>query len=259
MMSLSAVIVTLHCDGADDRMLGALVLVLLASLSAGLLNGIAVGCFGITPLIATLGVNALLLGAIQQVTNGNPPPAAPPGLASFALDKTAGLPNAVIVAAVSVVLVAALVGTTIAGRRLIAVGANAAAARVAGIAVRRYRVGAYVIAAISSGAAGVLLAAYLNLPGLTAGNDYLFTTIAAVVLGGTSLAGGSGSVVATAVGALFLTQLQQVVAGMGAPPSAQLIIQGSIIAVGMGLRVVPWRSWLHAGGDVVPKSRARRP
>jgi ribose transport system permease protein len=61
------------------------------------------------------------------------------------------------------------------------------------------------------------------------------------VLGGTSLAGGVGSVVATAIGALFLTQLEQVMLGMGAPASIQLVIQGSIIAIGTAIRGVRLR------------------
>ncbi len=66
------------------------------------------------------------------------------------------------------------------------------------------------------------------------------------MLGGTSLLGGAGSVAATAVGAIFLTQLQQVTIGMGARTSAQFIIQAVIIALGMALRLVPWRQ-LFAG------------
>jgi ribose transport system permease protein len=85
----------------------------------------------------------------------------------------------------------------------------------------------------------VLIAGFLGTPGIGAGNDYLLPTIAAVVLGGTSLAGGMGSVAATAVGAVFLTQLEQVVLGMGAPNSIQLVIQGVIIALGMALRQLP--------------------
>jgi ribose transport system permease protein len=61
-----------------------------------------------------------------------------------------------------------------------------------------------------------------------------------VVLGGTSLLGGAGSVAATAIGAIFLVQLQQVVIGMGAPTSAQFVIQAAIILLGMSIRVVPW-------------------
>jgi ribose transport system permease protein len=104
--------------------------------------------------------------------------------------------------------------------------------------VRRYQLGTYLVASLFAGLAGILLAGYLKTPGLLAGDDYLLPTIAAVVLGGTSLAGGNGSVIATAVGALFLVQLQQVVLGMGAPSSAQLIIQGLIICIGMAVRTV---------------------
>ena len=89
--------------------------------------------------------------------------------------------------------------------------------------------------------AGVLLAGYLGIPSLLVGNSYLLPTIAAVVLGGTSLFGGAGSVAASAVGALFLIQLQQLTLGMGAPAAVQDIIEAAIIAVGMGLRLVPWR------------------
>jgi len=87
--------------------------------------------------------------------------------------------------------------------------------------------------------AGILITGYLSTPGIGAGDNYLLPTIAAVVLGGTSLAGGSGSVLATMMGALFLTQLEQVVLGMGAPDSVQLVIQGAIIALGMALRYAP--------------------
>ena len=86
-----------------------------------------------------------------------------------------------------------------------------------GSASSDYQVATYIVASLSYGAAGVLIAGFLGTPGIGAGNYYLLPTIAAVVLGGTSLAGGQGSVVATAVGALFLTQLEQVVLGMGAP------------------------------------------
>jgi ribose transport system permease protein len=132
------------------------------------------------------------------------------------------------------------VRSTVIGRRFVAVGASPPAARAAGIDVARYQVGTYVVSSVFAGVAGIILAGYLHTPGHLAGERYLLPTIAAVVLGGTSLAGGNGSVIATAVGALFLVQLQQVVLGMGAPPSIQLIIQGLIIAMGMAARTVDW-------------------
>jgi len=140
-----------------------------------------------------------------------------------------------------VAAVAAAMRWTVAGRRFVAVGASPPAAFAAGIRVRDYQIATYILASLSYGAAGVLLAGFLRTPNIDAGNSYLLPTIAAVVLGGTSLAGGQGSVVATAIGALFLTQLEQLVLGLGGSESTKLIIQGSIIALGMALRVIPWR------------------
>ena len=160
-----------------------------------------------------------------------------------------------------IVAVALVIRTTVVGRRFVAVGASPAAAHVAGVRVKAYRCSTYVLASLTYGAAGILVAGFLGTPGIGAGNDYLLPTIAAVVLGGTSLAGGTGSVVATAIGALFLTQLEQVVLGMGAPDSVQLIIQGSIIALGMALRHVPFariRPLFHqlSASSMTPRRRA---
>jgi ribose transport system permease protein len=244
MILLSTVILTLHAGGSDSRLPVALLLVLLACVVSGVVSGVAITQFGITPLVATLGVNALLFGTVYQLNSGQATASSPPGLASFAAQKTAGLPNTAIIAVIAVVVVAVAIRCTIPGRRFVAVGASPAAARAAGIRVNAYVIATYVLASITYGAAGILITGYLLTPGLDAGSTYLLPTIAAVVLGGTSLVGGTGSVVATAVGALFLTQLQQVLTANGAAASVEFIIQGSIIALGMLLRNVPWgRLW----------------
>lgn len=241
MITLTTILVTRIPDGHDDRLPKAIGVILLACIASGLISGIAVSWFSITPLVATLGVNALLQGVIFQITSGASTSAAPPGLAGFALDKTLGIPNAVLVAVAAILLVAGTIRATVVGRRFVAVGASPAAAHAAGVRVKAYEVATYVFASITYGAAGILVAGFLGTPGIGAGNDYLLPTIAAVVLGGTSLVGGVGSVVATGVGALFLTQLEQVVRGMGAPSSVQFVIQGSIIALGMAIGAVQWR------------------
>jgi ribose transport system permease protein len=253
MITLATIIVTKVPNGVDSKLPQAMGLIVVACLASGLLSGFAITRLGITPLVATLGVNALLTGVVLQVTSGAATASATPGLARFALAKTAGIPNTVIIAFVAIVVLAVLMRTTVVGRRFVSVGTSPAAAHAAGIRVKGYQVATYVVASLSYGAAGVLVAGFLGTPGIGAGNDYLLPTIAAVVLGGTSLAGGRGSVAATAVGAVFLTQLEQVVLGMGAPSSVQLVIQGSIIALGMALRYLPtsriataassWRAW----------------
>jgi len=240
-ITLTTIIVTRFPNGNESRLWGALGLVVLACVASGLVSGLAITWLGVTPLVATLGVNALLTGVVLQITSGASTSSAPPGLADFAIAKVWGIPSTAIVAVAAIVTVALVVRTTVVGRRFVFAGASPAAARAAGIRVKRVELSTYVLASLTYGGAGILVAGFLRTPGIGAGNDYLLPTIAAVVLGGTSLAGGMGSVVATAVGALFLTQLGAVVLGMGAAPAVQLVIQGSIIALGMAVRNVPWR------------------
>lgn len=250
-ITLSAIVVTAYPNGNGGRMFVAILLVLAVCVVTGLASGLAITQLGITPLVATLGINALLTGVALQVTSGQPTAVATPGLASFALAKTAGIPNTAIIAAALLLIVAVVMRTTVIGRRFVVTGAGRPAAQVAGLHVVRYEIWAYVAAAVTYGAAGILLAGYLDRPDLTVGANYLLPTVAAVVIGGTSLAGGRGSVVASAIGALFLTQLDQVVQGMGAASSAQLVIQGGIIAAGMALTQLPsLRRALRDGGGL---------
>ena len=253
MILLTTVIVTVHTGGSNGRLPVAILLVVLACIASGVVSGLAITQFGITPLIATLGVNALLMGTVYEIASGQATASSPPGLASFAGQKTLGVPNTALVAAIAVIVVAVLIRVTIPGRRFVAVGASATATRAAGIRVTGYVIATYVLASLAYGIAGILIAGYFPTPGLGAGSTYLLPTIAAVVLGGTSLAGGTGSVVATAVGAVFLTQLGQVLTANGAAESVEFIIQGSIIALGMLLRNVPWhRLWARVTARPTP-------
>jgi ribose transport system permease protein len=254
-IALAAAMVTKIPGGDGGKLVPVLLLVAGAALVTGVVIGMAVTRLGITPLVATLGVNALLLGTVVQVTGGSIASTAPPNLTSFSQGKTAGLPHTALLAVVLVAVVAFLMRRTVSGRRLEAIGANPRAARAAGMSVRRHQIGVYVGAQLSYAAAGVLLAGFISAPTLFSGDSYLLPTIAAVVLGGTSLAGGRASVVATAIGALFLTQLEQVVLAMGAQDAVQLLIQGVIVGFGMGLRQVPWERLRTAFRDRTPATR----
>jgi ribose transport system permease protein len=241
MITIAAILATKIPNGHDALLPIAFGAVAGIAVISGLISGIAVTRFAITPVVATLGVGALLTGLALQVTGGAISIAAAPALDGFGFGKTFAIPNVVIVTMVMVAAVAVVVRRTVAGRWFVAVGASPAAAHAAGLPVNRIRIATYVVASLLYGLTGVLLAGFVGTPGISSGDGYLLATVAAVVLGGTSLAGGQGSVVATFGGAIFLTQLGAVVLGMGAPPSAQLVLQGVIIALGMGLRNVPWR------------------
>jgi ribose transport system permease protein len=253
-ISLGAALVTKVPAGSDGRLVPALLVVVASAVAVGLVIGIAVTRLRITPLVATLGVNVIVIGTVVQITGGSIANTVPGNLATFADGRVAGVPALALVAVAVVGLAALVVRRTVGGRRFELVGASAAAARVAGIRVRRYQVGTYVAASLCYAAAGVLLAGLTSAPTLFAGDAYLLPTIAAVVLGGTSLAGGRGSVVASAVGALFLTQLDRLVLSTGAEQAVQSLIQATIVALGMGLRNVPWarlRRGSRAAGHVL--------
>ena len=243
-ISLAAVLVTKFSAGSDAALAVWIAAALGCGVASGLVCGLAITRFLITPLVATLAVNALLTGTVLYITKGASTEAVPPGLAAFAAGRSGGVPNLAWFALAVVALAETVMRGTATGRRFVAVGVSPAAARAAALPVARTRVATYAAAGFFYALAGVLLAGYLGVPSLLVGQTYLLPTITVVVLGGTSLAGGTGSVAATAVGALFLVQLQQVIVGLGAPISAQFIIQAAIILLGMALRIVPWRRGL---------------
>ncbi|HZO06601.1 MAG TPA: ABC transporter permease [Solirubrobacterales bacterium] len=250
LFSLGAVLVV-TIPGADSGQLPlALAVVLAAGFGGGLINGLAVTRLGITPLVATLGSNAIFIGIVLEVTGGSIDFKATRNWQDFTADKFLGIAVPALLALVLVIAVALFITRTVWGRRFVLVGSSPLAARAAGLAVERYQLLSYAIAGVCYTFAGALLSGYLQSPPLLPGNEYLLPTIAAVVLGGTALGGGRGSVIATAGGVLFLSQLETVISALGAETSVDYLVQGAIVALGMGLRNIPWRLLLaRRGGD----------
>lgn len=215
----------------------AVVLAIAVPVLAGSVTGLIVSWFRVTPLVATLAMNGILLGFVLYISGGQLAAKAPQSFTDFALSRTLNIPNTVIVAVVFISLISVLTTRTVYGRRLVSVGSSLRAAHVAGIPTVRYTTSAFALAGVCYGLAGVLLSAYLGNPSVFVGNDYLLTTIAAVVVGGTALRGGKGSVVASALGALFLTQIDRVVSGTGAPQAIQLIVEGSVLFFALAFHI----------------------
>jgi ribose transport system permease protein len=247
-ISLAAVLVTKFPGGSNAELALWMAVAIAAGAASGLLCGLAITRLRITPFVATLGVNALLYGFVEYLTKGTSTQAVPSLLGDFAVNRIHGVPYLAIVAVFAVVIVEIGIRATKMGRRFVAVGTSNRAARAAGMRVIAFQIATYVLAGAIYALAGVLLAAYLGIPSLFVGDSYLLPTIAVVVLGGTSLLGGAGSVAATAVGAVFLVQLEQVTLGMGATAAIQDIIEAAIIAIGVILRLIPWRQALYVIG-----------
>lgn len=237
MISLAGVLMAYL--GAQQESVGtAVVLTLIAGAVVGAVNGVLVSWLSITPLVATLAVNALLIGGLRSLT-GNVPITVPKAMDEVSHAQWLGVPANVLFAFVFVLIAWLLTQRTAVGRRFIAVGVNASAAYAAGIPVARYQIGAYVASGVCCSAAGMLLAGLIGSASPIAGNDYLMPAIAAVVVGGTKFTGGKGSVVASAAAALFMAQLGQTVLALGAGPAAQLLVQACAIVLAITLRQIP--------------------
>jgi ribose transport system permease protein len=245
-ISLTVVIVT-HVPDGDNSVLGRSILIAFGVAAvAGLLTGFIVSRIGITAIVATLGMNALLFGANLEISGGTASRTTS-DLQEFARGTVFGIDTTVVIALVITAIVAFVVKKTIIGRRFEAVGANAAAARAAGIQPTRYQIGAYVGANLLYCCAGILLAGIITTPSASAGETYLLPSVAAVVLGGTSLLGGVGSPVATAIGALFLSQLDQFVLTTGVSSAVQYLVQAVALAIGIAIYSINWkrvREWV---------------
>ncbi len=249
--SLSTIIVTVMPSRLGVGVVTSIVTALMVAAFIGWATSIAVTRFGITPLIATLGINALLLGACHAISGGSPT-RTPELLTAFASARPLGFPTTLLFALLVIGIAAWFFRRSTFGKRTTLVGANPLTSSASGFPIQRYQMGAYVLAAICYCVAGILFAGYVGTPPINSGDTYLLATVTAVVLGGTPLTGGRASIVATAIGALFITSLGQTVLALGAPPSVQLLVQGAAIAVAMTLRIIPFHRLRARKGEPVP-------
>ena len=225
---------------------------LLLGIAAALAVGVAVGIFNyglirllrIPPIIATLSTSFIVQsGAIAYGRGIRIKPA--PVLADFATARIAGVP----VLAIAVALVSAGLGVVLArsryGRSVLAIGQNIRAARLAGIAVDRTRFATYVFSAVLASVCGIVLSGFSGGAALDMGDEYLLASIAVVVIGGTSVAGGKANVPGIWGAALFLYLLVTMLNTFGASAGVRLIMTGVII---IGVILV-------AGGEEQPRGK----
>ncbi len=237
MVSLAGIVMARTGFVFDSIVLAVVITVCVGGI-VGIVNGALVSKVAITPLVATLAVNALLIGLARSLT-GNVPVNVPTVMQTISHAQFLGLPANVWFAFVFVASAWLITRKTAVGRRFIAVGVNPRAAEAAGVNVLKYRIGAYFASAVCFSAAGMLLAGFIGSASQTSGNDYLLPAIAAVVVGGTPFTGGRGSVVASAVAALFMAQLGQLVLALGAGAAVQLLVQACAILLATTVRHLP--------------------
>jgi ribose transport system permease protein len=199
---------------------------------AGLLSGIGVGVFRVHPLIMTLGMSLVVLGfanvwQLQMVQTGAGVPDLFRWLGSGL--SLGVVPNSLIVFVPLAALILVALRRTGYGRLLYAIGDNPIAARLSGARGWQVLVVLYVISALLAAVAGFLLAGLTNIAAVTLADSYVLPSVAAAVIGGTSIMGGRGGFGGTVVGALILTVLSSLLSALGFPEAVRQILFGSII------------------------------
>jgi ribose transport system ATP-binding protein len=235
-ISLAAVIVTVlpSPDASLAETAGCVLLALLVGIAGGILNGVIVALLRVPPLVATIGVNAILIAFTLVISQGSPH-TAPPLLSGLAQGRPLVVPNTALIVLVFAVLVGLAMERTQVGRRFVALGISPRAAAASGVPVNLYRIMTFVFAGLCFAGSGVLMAGFLQVPSVMSGDRYMLPTVAAVVVGGNAALDRRASITATVIGAVLLTYLSQLVISLGFEQSMQYVVQAIIVIASVSL------------------------
>ena len=231
-ITLTNVVAAALMAAGNQTIPSALAVVFIIAAAVGMVNGLAVAKLRIPPFIATLAMGTVIQGGYLVYTHGSPTGRIAPGFRVIAEGWVGGLPLAGLIWLAVAALLAILLRLTGFGRRLYATGGNPRAARLSGISVTRTTMISYMLTSLLAAGAGLLLSAYIGLASMSVGAGYGLNSIAAVVIGGTSFAGGQGGLSGTIAGAMVMVLLQSLLTMMNVGEPGRLVMQGLVI-VGM--------------------------
>ncbi len=205
---------------------------LAVGLAIGVANGIGVAYLRVPSMIFTLGMNVVLRGLMVMLTGGFSPSSIPtPAMMWLAKGSVMGVPNPVILWAAIGAAVAYLLRRMPLGRYIYAIGNREAAVYLSGVDTRLALVASFALCSVLAAIAGMLLAGYSSKAFQAMGDPYLLPAIAAVVIGGTNILGGSGRFSGTVAGTILIVLLQSVLSVMQMPEAGRQIIYGVVIIV----------------------------
>lgn len=230
--SILGIAVVLFAGSMDSRgMAVAIPVGLGAAALVGLVNGIGVAYAGIPAFIMTLGMLSFVRGLAFIYTGGTPIPIIDERFYALGNGYLAGIPIPALILIAVLIVSGFVLGLTPFGRSVYAIGSNEDAARLSGVPVRLFTTLVYVISGLTSGLAGLVYASQLSIGTPIAGQGYELDAIAAVVVGGTSLFGGKGSVGGTFLGTLIIGVLANILNLTGVDPFVQQLFKGALIIV----------------------------
>jgi ribose transport system permease protein len=234
LVALSSLILTTGNHGVPGGLAALLTIAFAAVISAGF-NGVPIGALRMNPFVVTLGMAAVFRGVANVITGGNTEVLNHPALlGALASNQVGPIPVAVIVMAVALGFFWYLLRYTYFGRNVYAVGGNQEAAALAGISVARVRIVGFLLLGAAAGVSTLLSAGQLASVAPSVAQGLELNAIAAVLLGGTTLIGGKGGVVGTAVAVLFLGTVQNGLDLSGVSSFWQDVVTGSILVIAVG-------------------------
>jgi ribose transport system substrate-binding protein len=235
--ALSATVLAWSATSHGVPVLLAVVLAVLTGIAAGFVNGVLISYGKLPPFIATLAMLSVARGLSLVISQGSP--IAFPSSVSHLGDTVGGwLPVPVVVMVVMGLLTAFVLGRTYIGRSMYAIGGNEEAARLSGLRVTKQKLAIYGLAGLFAAVAGIVLAARLSSAQPQAADGYELDAIAAVVIGGASLAGGNGKASGTFIGALILAVLRNGLNLLSVSAFWQQVVIGAVIALAVLLDTV---------------------
>jgi ribose/xylose/arabinose/galactoside ABC-type transport system permease subunit len=228
--SILGIAVVLFAGSMDSRgMLISIPLGMGAAALAGLVNGVGVAYGGLPAFIMTLGMLSFARGLAFIYTGGTPIPINNESFYALGNGYLAGIPIPALILIAALIVSGFVLQLTPFGRSVYAIGSNEEAARLSGVPVKVYTTLVYVISGFLSGLAGLVYASQLSIGTPIAGQGYELDAIAAVVVGGTSLFGGKGSVAGTFLGTLIIGVLANILNLTGVDPFVQQLFKGALI------------------------------
>jgi ribose transport system permease protein len=238
-LTLGVILSSAVLMGKDSNFAYALIAVLAVGFAVGLVNGVGVSYLGITPLIMTLAWGTIVGGALLFMTNGFPPGKASPILETLgggSLSFNVGsylvkIPWVIIIWIVITIVVLYVFKRTKIGGILYGIGANDRAANLLGIKTKKIRMLAYGFSGMFSAFSGMLLLGYVTNPNLNVGLGFGLPTVVAIVIGGISLSGGSGSYLGAIAGSIVLTVLSSILVTFQIGQSGRQIIFGLVLLI----------------------------
>ncbi len=219
------------CQASGMSTLPSMCIAVVVAVICGIFNAVLVHEFNVTAFVATLGTQTILRGLIKVISNGGTVSGLHKSFTAFASGSTLFIPNLAIIWLGIAVICFLILRYAVFGRNLFVLGSGQEVAKLNGISIRKTRYMAYAFAGLLYGIAGIMLAARINSAIPTAGEGYETNAIAASVLGGASLAGGSGSIMGTVLGTILIILIDNVGTQFGIDTFVMQVITGCVIVI----------------------------